>query len=109
MQARSVLSIFSNVFSCLYMIILCIWYFTSEFGYMLAICAGVLALTITVTLRQVRQGVTFRKQIHEKNSELNKLMSEIFNSIKMLKLFGWELLFKERVLKLKDDIYGLQD
>jgi hypothetical protein len=64
----SAISLFNSVTDLIYTIILCSWYFTSEFGYMLALCSSVLALIITFSLRKVREGVILRKKINEKNS-----------------------------------------
>ena len=36
-------------------------------------------------------------------------MSEMFNNIKMLKLFSWESLFKERIRKHKEELDVLND
>ena len=46
---------------------------------------------------------TLRKEKDEICNKKNNLLSEVFNNIKMLKLYGWQDFFQNRVCKVRDD------
>ena len=82
---------------CGYVAILCMIYFMSEFGPVMAATVSCIGLLIAFGFRFVRGEVEIWKQVRDKQDEQNKKMSETFNSIKMLKLFGWEGIFAKRI------------
>lgn len=81
----------------------CAYYFTSEFGCAVALYAVVLILSMQFTLKRIRSKSVSRLEHRELRQKVYGLMSEMFNNIKMLKLFSWEELFKNRIVKHKEE------
>ena len=81
----------------------CAYYFTSEFGCAVALYAVMLIMSLQFTLKRIQSQSICRKEHGELNKKVHGLMSEMFNNIKMLKLFSWEELFKNRIVKHKEE------
>jgi len=104
-----VFEIMSHSLGTFFSVLTCAYYFTNEFGCSVALYAVVLILSMQFTLKRIRRQSVSRKEHGELNKKVHGLMSEMFNNIKMLKLFSWEELFKNRIVKHKEQQNILSD
>ena len=96
-NATNFIEFYTWFLHCGYVAILCVFYFFNEMGPIMAMTCVCIGITTALAFRYVRGEVEIWKKINEKDDEQNKKLSETFNSIKMLKLFGWESIFAERI------------
>ncbi|XP_056662176.1 multidrug resistance-associated protein 1 isoform X2 [Monodelphis domestica] len=70
-----------------------------------SVFAGVAVMILMVPLNAVMAMKTKTYQVAHMKSKDNriKLMNEILNGIKVLKLYAWELAFKEKVLEIRQE------
>nr|XP_009681743.1 PREDICTED: multidrug resistance-associated protein 1 isoform X3 [Struthio camelus australis] len=70
-----------------------------------SVLAGVAVMILLVPVNAVMAMKTKTYQVAQMKSKDNriKLMNEILNGIKVLKLYAWELAFREKVLKIRQE------
>ncbi|KAM8798712.1 multidrug resistance-associated protein 1 isoform 1-T1 [Eudromia elegans] len=70
-----------------------------------SVLAGVAVMVLLVPVNAVMAMKTKTYQVAQMKSKDNriKLMNEILNGIKVLKLYAWELAFREKVLKIRQE------
>ncbi|XP_012587108.1 PREDICTED: multidrug resistance-associated protein 1 [Condylura cristata] len=70
-----------------------------------SVLAGVVVMILMVPLNAVMAMKTKTYQVAHMKSKDNriKLMNEILNGIKVLKLYAWELAFKDKVLEIRQE------
>ncbi|NXN93457.1 MRP1 protein, partial [Rhinopomastus cyanomelas] len=70
-----------------------------------SVLAGVAVMILLVPINAVMVMKTKTYQVAQMKSKDNriKLMNEILNGIKVLKLYAWELAFREKVLKIRQE------
>lgn len=77
------MGVLSMIFSCYY-------YFQTEFGTLFLLFAIAQLAVTWLTVKYINKQMGDHKAIHEAREKHNTYLTEMVNSIKMIKLFGWE-------------------